>query len=283
MSERGDFQIRKMKRSDVDIAIMWAEEEGWNPGINDAECFYAADPFGFFIGELDDEPICCMSNVIYDDMFAFAGFYVVNQEYRNQGYGNRLFAEAMSYAGNRNIGGDGVMEMQEKYQQRSGFTFAYCNIRFEGIGGGKEPAGLVPVSEVQFDALADYDSLHFPSRRENFLHAWLSQKGCNSFVKLDKSDAICGYGVIRPCFTGFKIGPLFASDPEIAEDLFNGLLSSVGETPVFFDVPEPNRQALDIAKAHGMTKVFETCRMYTKEVPKLPINNIFGVTSFELG
>jgi GNAT superfamily N-acetyltransferase len=283
MSENRDFYIRTMTRSDVDIAIKWAETEGWNPGINDAECFYAADPLGFFMGELEGEPICCMSNIIYDDRFAFAGFYIVKPEYRNEGYGSRLFAEVLSYAGNRNIGADGVVEMQEKYQQRSGFTFVYRNIRFEGIGGGKEPDGLVSFSEVPFDALIDYDSLHFPSRRENFLRSWLSQKECNSFVKLDDSDSILGYGVIRSCFTGSKIGPLFASNPEIAEDIFNGLLSSVGETPVFFDVPEPNRQALAIANAHGMSRVFETGRMYTKEAPKLPINNIFGVTSFELG
>ena len=283
MVEKEDFQIRTMGRSDVDLAIRWAEEEGWNPGLNDAGCFYATDPSGFFIGELDGEPICCMSNVVYDDLFAFAGFYIVKPEFRNYGYGSRLFAEAMSYAGDRNIGGDGVVEMQEKYQQRSGFTFAYRNIRFEGIGGGKYPEGIVPVSDVSFDALVDYDKLHFPSRRENFLHAWISQKGCSSFTKLDRSGAILGYGVIRPCFTGSKIGPLFASTPEIAEDIFNGLLATVGETPVFFDVPEPNTHAVAIAKSHGMSRVFETGRMYTKEAPMLPINNIYCITSFELG
>ncbi|MBP2132144.1 hypothetical protein J2128_000065 [Methanomicrobium sp. W14] len=32
-----------------------------------------------------------------------------------------------------------------------------------------------------------------------------------------------------------------------------------------------------------MSEVFVTARMYTKEVPKLPLKNIFGVTSFEMG
>lgn len=283
MDESEAFQIRTMKRSDVDIAIRWADEEGWNPGINDAECFYATDPSGFFIGELDGVPICCMSNVVYDDKFAFAGFYIVKPEYRDYGYGSRIFTEAMSHAGKRNIGGDGVVEMQEKYQQRSGFTFAYRNIRFEGIGGGTYPEGLVPVSDVPFDTLVDYDSLHFPSRRENFLRAWISQEGCSAFAKLDDSGTIMGYGVIRPCSTGSKIGPLFASTPEIAGNIFNGLLATVDQTPVFFDIPEPNTHALDIARSHGMSRVFETGRMYSKNIPMLPINNIFGVTSFELG
>jgi hypothetical protein len=32
-----------------------------------------------------------------------------------------------------------------------------------------------------------------------------------------------------------------------------------------------------------MEKTFETARMYTKGDPGLPLRNIFGVTTFELG
>jgi hypothetical protein len=32
-----------------------------------------------------------------------------------------------------------------------------------------------------------------------------------------------------------------------------------------------------------MTAVFETARMYTGQAPALPLDRIFGVTSFELG
>lgn len=37
------LQIRTMNRKDVDLAIEWAANESWNPGYNDAECFYSAD------------------------------------------------------------------------------------------------------------------------------------------------------------------------------------------------------------------------------------------------
>lgn len=39
----------------------------------------------------------------------------------------------------------------------------------------------------------------------------------------------------------------------------------------------------DILNRYNMKKIFETARMYTKEAPRLPINKIFGVTTFELG
>ena len=49
--ESGDFVVRTMSAGDVALAVEWAAQEGWNPGLHDAECFRAADPRGFFIGD----------------------------------------------------------------------------------------------------------------------------------------------------------------------------------------------------------------------------------------
>ena len=38
-----------------------------------------------------------------------------------------------------------------------------------------------------------------------------------------------------------------------------------------------------LSKKYGMTPIFETARMYTKEIPVVPLKNIFGITSYELG
>lgn len=53
--------------------------------------------------------------------------------------------------------------------------------------------------------------------------------------------------------------------------------------PVYLDTPEVNPAALVLAKRHGMNPVFETARMYTCSFPDLPLDRLFGVTSFELG
>ena len=39
-----DLVIRPASRRELDFALEWAAQEGWNPGRSDAECFYAADP-----------------------------------------------------------------------------------------------------------------------------------------------------------------------------------------------------------------------------------------------
>jgi hypothetical protein len=90
--------------------------------------------------------------------------------------------------------------------------------------------------------------------------------------------------MLRVCRLGFKIGPLFADNPAIAKALFLALKSSVPEgAPIFFDPPEVNRAAIELAKENEMKIVFETARMYTSAFPQLPLERIFGVTTFELG
>ena len=92
-----------------------------------------------------------------------------------------------------------------------------------------------------------------------------------------------GYGVIRRCQTGFKVGPLFAETEEGADALFRSLVAEAGSEPVFLDLPEPNPAAQALAARYGFSPVFGTARMYRGPDPRLPLSRIFGITTFELG
>ncbi len=94
---------------------------------------------------------------------------------------------------------------------------------------------------------------------------------------------IVGYGVIRQSYTGLRIGPLNADDEQIAEQLLLALLAFGTEARVFLDVPDANPEAIKLAQRYGMKPVSEVARMYNKEIPNLPINRVFAVTSLEVG
>ena len=74
------------------------------------------------------------------------------------------------------------------------------------------PGGLTFIRNVNFADLLEYDTAHFLSRREKFLRCWIAQEGHFGLARLDTNGKILGYGVRRKCFTGYKIGPLFAQD-----------------------------------------------------------------------
>ena len=92
-----------------------------------------------------------------------------------------------------------------------------------------------------------------------------------------------GYGVVRACRDGHKIGPLFADGEAVADALFRGLAAGTGPGPVFVDPPEPNVAARALVERYGLKPVFETACMYRGPVPVLPLDRIYGITTFELG
>jgi ribosomal protein S18 acetylase RimI-like enzyme len=266
----------------VRTMLDWAAAKGWNPGLHDAESFLAADPDGFLIGSLDGEPVGAISLVNYDDEFAFLGLYIVRPEWRGHGHGLSMWRAAMARAGARNVGLDGVIEQQGNYA-RSGFKLVRRNVRYSGQGGGSStPDGLVPIADVPAGAVLRYDAGIFPADRSPFLESWLRMPGARGLAAL-RDGALTGYGVARPCRTGFKIGPLFTDDEATAERLLSGLIGAIGDEPYFLDIPEPNAAAGRLVERFGMSPVFETARMYTGAPPPEPVDRIFGVTTFELG
>lgn len=276
-----DVVIRQMARSEVRIAADWAADEGWNPGINDAEVFCEADPQGFFVALENGQPVGCCSAVVYEREFAFFGLFIVRPDRRKRGIGLQLTQAAMEHVGECNCGLDGVVSMQSKYTD-FGFRPAYRNIRHEGSCPGSRQEHVVPLEKLPFEELEAYDRRHFPAPRREFLRGWVSQPG-SAALGYVRGGKLAGYGVLRPCRVGYKIGPLFADSDEIADTLFQSLCVGSYGASVYLDTPEPNEAAVALAWRYGMRPCFETARMYTKAIPDLPIDHVFGVTTFELG
>lgn len=282
--QNSNFTIKTMARKEIEMAIEWAAQEGWNPGRHDAACYFAADPNGFLMGLLGDESIATISAVKYGESFGFLGLYMVKPEYRGKGYGLQIWNAGMRYLEGRNIGLDGVVAQQGNYK-KSGFKLAYRNFRYEGAGGGNPPenAEIVTLSAVPFEAIDSYDRPFFPANRSRFIHDWINQPDCHA-LGIRQNGKLAGYGVIRPCRSGYKIGPLCADSPQLAESLFLALKSRARPSaPVFLDVPEVNQAAVALAERHHMKIRFGTARMYTGGIPDIPLNRLFGITSFEIG
>lgn len=278
----GSYEIRVMSRADLDRTLEWAAAEGWNPGIDDARAFHAADPFGFFIGWHGAQPAATISVVNYDAGFGFLGLYIARPEFRAKGLGFALWQEALRRRPAKLIGLDGVVAQQANYA-RSGFRLAYRNIRYGGrVRRERGERALVPAREVPFAALAAYDRACFPAPRPAFLSLWLDPENGAALAALEDGH-VRGFGAIRASRSGFKIGPLFADDARIADDLFRALAEAADGAEIFLDVPEPNREAVRLAERYGLNPVFETARMYTGDAPAIDLARIFGVTTFELG
>jgi hypothetical protein len=173
---------------------------------------------------------------------------------------------------------------QQQNYRKSGFELAYAKVRYGGtIAAPNAPqAGVIALTDVPLAALEAYDATVFPTPRTAFLRAWIGSPG-HVGCALVRDGGLAGWGVIRPCRKGRKIGPLAADDRATAEVVLSALLASVGGGEIFLDVPSINRDTVALAQDLGLAPVFETARMYTGAVPRSRLERVFGVTTFELG
>lgn len=279
------LKIRRLTETELHIPLEMAMQEGWNPGLEDGPAFYAADPNGFFAGEIDGQLINVISAVRYGDAFGFIGFYICKRDFRTRGYGHQIWDHAMQYLGPGLLGLDAVNEQTASYGEH-GFRSVYRNIRQTGIATCDTPMDprIAPLGQGLFPSVRAYDERFFPAPRPEFLQLWTAPmlETRRGFAFVDNG-ALQGYGVIRQCHEGFKIGPLFADTPEIADTLFRTLAGQVKGQFVTLDTPEPNAAALLLAERYELSPEFETFRMYRGADPDLPLDQIYGITTFELG
>lgn len=280
------LDVRTMSADDLALVLGWARDEGWNPGLDDVPAFLAADPGGFLLGSVDGEPAASISLVRYGG-FAFLGLYIVVPGRRGEGHGYALWQHALdALPAGTVVGLDGVVAEQENYR-RSGFVLAHRNARW----GGSVDLALLgePLPEVRLAgpgdvaAITAYDAELFPAARDAFLAAWLTGSPTRQTRVHEEDGRVRGYGTVRLCHDGWKVGPLLADSAEVAASLLAALVGPVAPGPVFLDVPEPNDAAVALATGLGLAPSFETARMYRGADPGLPLERVFGITTLELG
>jgi GNAT superfamily N-acetyltransferase len=281
-SEAANSVDRMINGQVARTAVTWAEAEGWNPGLDDEERFLLADPDAFIAVEDAGGIAGTVSCALYGDHYGFIGLYIVRPDLRGRGIGNALLERALARAGARVIGLDAVIAQQPSYERR-GFVLAHQNVRWRMAGGGFRPAGVVELSSVPLDDVLAFDEAVFGTERERFVRAWIDRPPGHALACVE-GGVPAGYGVLRRCRAGAKVGPLFAEDAEVADRLLAGLLAAVPrEMDVFVDMPEANPRTRALIAARHMQPVFETARMYRNGWPPEDLSRVFGVTTFEFG
>lgn len=281
--------IRRASLTEFSTVVEWAAEEGWNPGLDDLEAFYSTDPDGFLMGWINGEPVSSISVVRYGEDFGFLGFYIVSPKHRGKGVGIATWNAGMKHLEGRSVALDGVVEQQENYQ-KSGFEYISRNIRYSGVP-------ILPISntpkfevrEIQDEDFAQIfllDQQCFSADRRNFIQDWClpsQSKTRHSLVAIN-DDEIIGFGTIRKCREGHKIGPLFSQSVDAANILFSTLVQTTDtRSSITIDVPQSNPNAVRTAEAAGMKPAFETARMVRGIAPANNWNCVYGITTFELG
>ena len=275
--------IRPMSRAEVELMLDWAAAEGWNPGLGDATPFHVSDPSGFLVGLLDDEPAAVISVVRYGDTFGFLGFYITRSAPSRQGLRAQALAgrSCPSRATHRRPRwGGGAAGQLSALRVRLCVAELPLRRDWSRVEVDPRPGGCARRSPSPRSN--DLDRFLFPAPRSAFLAAWLAMPESQTLA-LVEGDTVTALGTRRRCRSGHKVGPLYAIDLVGAERVLRGLAAGAPGEELYLDVPGPNEAAMRLVQELGLTQRFETARMYKGPAPTLPLERIFGITTFELG
>jgi hypothetical protein len=282
-----EFSVGVMKLDEVSELDEWTSAEGWNPGLHDLALAHRLDPEAFIALRQADALAGAGTIFRHSPGFGFMGLFIMRKDLRSQGIGRSLWywrrdALLARLAPDAVIGMDGVFDMVPFYT-RGGFRFAHRSLRYQGLSpGGARDAAVVAVDALPAEQLTAFDARHFPCARPTFLAEWVHQPQSRAMALVEQGE-IRAFGARRACRAGFKIGPLFADSVAFAERLLGALLEGTSGTQIQIDIPEPNDTGLALARAWGLNECFGCARLYLGRDPTLPIQRIFGVTSFEFG
>ena len=292
------LKIRPFQRADIPLVTHWSRKEGFAPGAGDVGIYRHTDRQGLWIGTLSNKPIGCIAGVRYNDSYGFIGLFIVIPEQRGNGYGVELWRHAIDHLSDIPcVGLEAALDRVKDYSTW-GFNPSSTTTRWQWVGDG-DLVGNCSYSEelvsnlriLQDDqipsiVIQSYDAKREPSPRPHFLADWLQHPAGTVLALVDQNGLCHGFGRIRPCLLsigeGWRIGPLLADSPQLAEYLLR-LLVKRHKGVVLIDTPGLNEHANPLLEKIGFTNVSQTLRMYKGNQPPISMQDVFGLACLELG
>ena len=293
-----NFTIRNISNYELQSVTNWAKLEGFAPGIGDISIYKNTDKQGVWVACLNNIPIGSIACVKYNSFYAFIGLFIVKQEFRHRGYGVKLWSHGLHYLRNIDcIGLEAAPNRVHDYQ-KWGFEISSVTKRWKLFGKNNLPKfkfyndshsefKVVPGDQISSEAVLIYDSQREPSPRPHFLNDWLKNSFGQVKVIVDNNGMCHGFGRIRPCILvnnerGWRIGPLLADTPPLAELLIRELVGTL-ENEILLDCPGLNPYAEYLLSNLGFCEISKTFRMYKGTQPPTPMNQVYGLACLELG
>ena len=256
MSE--SLQIRKLTGTDLAFADSIRDAVGWNQTLADWKRFLAYQPDGCFVAEWEGAPAGTVTTTSYGKELAWIGMVIVHPDFRRRGIATALVKAAIEYlrdCGVRCIKLDATRDGVEVYE-RLGFQAEYDLSRWEGT----LEALKKDYSDKVLSLPMDFDSEAFGIDRSDWLAA-LAKDAQTIRLAIDSNGKPSAYGMIRTGSRANYLGPICAADKATGRAVAESLLSSL-EGFTFWDIPEANTTATELAESFGFKRLRHLLRMW---------------------
>jgi ribosomal protein S18 acetylase RimI-like enzyme len=297
LNVNNSLTLRLMRLSDLPFADSIRELIGWNQTMNDWQRLLACQSDGCFIAEWDGTPAGTATTTCYGTELAWIGMVLVHPQFRRRGIGKALLERCLSYLsqlGVRCIKLDATPLGKPLYEQlgfceewslnrwqANPFRAADSNLAAVSPKGEEHSArqrGSSDIKGAVRDSMAPESTLlawndsdaarairldheTFGVDREGMLNS-LAAKSCSVLVNAAQSGEIRGYGMLRAGAKAYYLGPIVARSPAAAFELITALLHQASGQSIYWDIPDSNASAIQIAKEFGFVPQRPLLRMF---------------------
>lgn len=285
--------IRPMTKEDYTIIRQWMVEEKWNPGKFDGDIYFSGkEGKYYYVLEVNGKITAGILIYNYSTTFSFLGAYITEKSQREKGYGKALWNYAIKQIEDTRqdsvIGLYAVPAQVNTYLKSSFFKNSGTH-RWQGCPSKTEPQNdqSVAVATSEYlNQLAEYDATIFHADRKSFLNTILNLP-MSHFIFSHEQGKITGFAIMRPCEEGYRIGPLYAENFDIAKKLFHELLSFCSDNQsICFDGNARNKHADTLGEFFKFKPITNAncIAMYKGNPPKqTDFIKEYAVMSLELG
>ena len=248
--------IRLFQLNDIAGALELCRNAGWNQLASDWARLIEYEPTACFVMNDGKKIIGTVTTTCYGTQLAWIGMMLVHEKYRRQGIAKALIKTCLEHLHSRKIRCiklDATPAGKLVYSQL-GFRDEWSFHRWQREGDARDDGNPAVVPESDAGWNLDLDKAAFGVERGQ----WLKRLANHSRVKRFRE----GCGMVREGYLASYIGPVVASSPETARYIINDLLASTNRT-IFWDIPQPNHNAIALAHDCGFRPVRILTRMWT--------------------
>lgn len=284
------LRIRLFQHADFVFADSVRALVGWNQTKDDWMRFLNHQPDGCFIAEWDDQPAGTATTTIYEGKLAWIGMVLVHPDFQRRGIGRALLEHCIAF-----LQGQGVTcikldatPLGKTLYDTLGFKDEWTLRRWESSRFGL----AVDSVRSRFHRWREVDEIPVAQRLDcaSFgVDRWsmvrsIVKNAARSFLHLTAEEHPIGFGVIRKGTRANYLGPLVAESLAAAGPLVGALATACLYQPIFWDIPDANTGAVELAQRLGFQPQRPLIRMFLGE-NKWPGDpqKIFALAGPEIG
>lgn len=263
------------------------EAAHWNQIPDDWAGFMQMEPRGCFVGELDGRVVTTATNFSFENRFGWIGMILVDPAQRRKGIATKMMDRSISYLESLPCPCQRLdaTDAGAKVYEKIGFLTEYQVERWTHTGFSRKTKVKAEVSELKLenlDEVAEWDAGVFGASRKRLLK-WYIENSAPSLIAGEPGKRK-GFLVGRPGSGAFQVGPMSASNVDIAADLIESFLAHLPMQPMIADISLANRDSKPLLEDFGFQPSRVLQRMFrgSNQYPGDP-GRAFLLAGFEFG